>query len=174
MPRLYDGRPSRHATTQHVGRSSDSRVNRETGLLTWTVLTPTESDPGNGRLECSRKILGYSGGAVPDLHRSSLFVGRTHRPRPTTNARSPRVKPIQGWPPCKALPTDCGEEEKTPGRLCRRPGVEMLSVLLPDQSRNPDSSWLRLGCCNLRTALASIWRIRSRVTLNMWPTSSSV
>ena len=42
------------------------------------------------------------------------------------------------------------------------------------QSRNPTSSWLRLGCCSLRTALASIWRIRSRVTLKMWPTSSSV
>jgi len=33
---------------------------------------------------------------------------------------------------------------------------------------------LRLGCFNFRSALASIWRIRSRVTLNCWPTSSKV
>jgi hypothetical protein len=31
--------------------------------------------------------LGYSGGAAPDLHRSSLFVGRFQRERPTTNAQ---------------------------------------------------------------------------------------
>jgi hypothetical protein len=30
--------------------------------------------------------LGYSGGAVPGLHRSSLFVGRNSNVRPTTNA----------------------------------------------------------------------------------------
>ena len=30
--------------------------------------------------------LGYSGGAVPDLHRRSLFVGRPKHGRPTTNA----------------------------------------------------------------------------------------
>ena len=40
------------------------------------------------------------------------------------------------------------------------------------QSRKPTNSWLRLGCWSLRTALASIWRMRSRVTLKMWPTSS--
>src|SRR5262252_2358060 len=32
----------------------------------------------------------------------------------------------------------------------------------------------RLGCLSLRSALASIWRMRSRVTENWWPTSSSV
>ncbi len=42
------------------------------------------------------------------------------------------------------------------------------------QSRNPESSSLRAGACSLRTALASICRIRSRVTLKMCPTSSSV
>ena len=42
------------------------------------------------------------------------------------------------------------------------------------QSRKPTSSWLRLGCWSLRTALASICRMRSRVTLKMCPTSSSV
>ena len=42
------------------------------------------------------------------------------------------------------------------------------------QSKNPASSSLRAGACSLRTAFASICRIRSRVTLKMWPTSSSV
>ena len=32
----------------------------------------------------------------------------------------------------------------------------------------------RLGCLSLRSAFASIWRMRSRVTENCWPTSSSV
>jgi len=32
----------------------------------------------------------------------------------------------------------------------------------------------RLGCFSLRSAFASIWRMRSRVTENCWPTSSSV
>jgi hypothetical protein len=32
----------------------------------------------------------------------------------------------------------------------------------------------RLGCFSFLSALASIWRMRSRVTENFWPTSSSV
>ena len=35
----------------------------------------------------SSYFLGYSGGAAPDLHRCSLFVGPSHGKRPTTNAR---------------------------------------------------------------------------------------
>ena len=31
-----------------------------------------------------------------------------------------------------------------------------------------------LGCFSFRSAFASIWRMRSRVTQNCWPTSSSV
>ena len=41
-------------------------------------------------------------------------------------------------------------------------------------SRNERSLRLRLGCFSLRSAFASIWRIRSRVTENCWPTSSKV
>ena len=33
-----------------------------------------------------RALVGYSGGAVPDLHRSSLFVGRPNLSVPTTNS----------------------------------------------------------------------------------------
>src|SRR6516225_492114 len=45
----------------------------------------------------------------------------------------------------------------------------------------PHQSWRkllrildRLGCFSFLSALASIWRMRSRVTENRWPTSSSV
>src|SRR5262249_22939385 len=45
----------------------------------------------------------------------------------------------------------------------------------------PHQSWRkllrildRLGCFSFLSALASIWRMRSRVTENWWPTSSSV
>jgi hypothetical protein len=41
-------------------------------------------------------------------------------------------------------------------------------------SRKLRSFRLRLGCLSLRSAFASIWRMRSRVTENCWPTSSSV
>ena len=36
------------------------------------------------------------------------------------------------------------------------------------------ASGCRLGCFSFRSAFASIWRMRSRVTENCWPTSSSV
>src|ERR1039457_3374302 len=41
-------------------------------------------------------------------------------------------------------------------------------------SRNPSSLHLRVGWRSLRSALASIWRMRSRVTSYWCPTSSSV
>src|SRR5699024_4638646 len=41
-------------------------------------------------------------------------------------------------------------------------------------SKKSFSCLLRLGCLSLRRALASIWRIRSLVTPNTLPTSSSV
>ena len=43
-----------------------------------------------------------------------------------------------------------------------------------DISRNPCSLRARTGCWSLRIALASTWRTRSRVTLKILPTSSSV
>ena len=41
-------------------------------------------------------------------------------------------------------------------------------------SRKPVNWRMRVGCRILRKALASIWRMRSRVTLNCLPTSSRV
>jgi hypothetical protein len=43
-----------------------------------------------------------------------------------------------------------------------------------ETSRKPSSLRARTGCCSLRMALASTWRTRSRVTLKILPTSSSV
>lgn len=39
-------------------------------------------------------------------------------------------------------------------------------------SRNPFNCFLCTGCCNFLTALASIWRTRSRANLKMRPSSS--
>ncbi len=78
MPR--SGRPSRHYCTNRAGRSSDFRVR---------PARPSHRPHRNKRrgrqwssaeLGQPRKRLGYSGGAVPVFHRSSLFVGQAkHR-----------------------------------------------------------------------------------------------
>ena len=44
----------------------------------------------------------------------------------------------------------------------------------PQLSKKLRSFLDRLGCLSFRSAFASIWRMRSRVTENCWPTSSSV
>src|ERR1041385_3963108 len=49
-----------------------------------------------------------------------------------------------------------------------------IHVQSPGASRNPSSCRIRVGCRILRNALASIWRMRSRVTWNCRPTSSKV
>src|SRR5262249_45689441 len=64
------------------------------------------------------------------------------------------------------------EEEATAGLRKKTPA---LAGVLSDQlSRNDRRFRDLLGCFNFRSALASIWRMRSRVTENCWPTSSSV
>ena len=68
--------------------------------------------------------------------------------------------------------------KKTHGHLARGFGVSKTITAFPVQclapSRNPSSIRLRTGCCSFRTALASICRTRSRVTLKIRPTSSRV
>ena len=61
-------------------------------------------------------------------------------------------------------------QKKTAGRLATGGWWPVQPVL----SRKPSSCRLRTGCWSLRTALASIWRTRSRVTLKIRPTSSRV
>ena len=57
----------------------------------------------------------------------------------------------------------------TPDRaLSRRPGLKA------QLSRKLRSFLLRLGCFSFLSAFASICLLRSRVTENCWPTSSSV
>ena len=64
------------------------------------------------------------------------------------------------------------DQKKTAGRPKATGGLRIGGQ--PVLSRKPSSCRLRTGCWSLRTALASIWRTRSRVTLKMRPTSSSV
>jgi hypothetical protein len=52
-----------------------------------------------------------------------------------------------------------------------RSGHPYLATL---PGKNPSSFRARTGCCNLRMAFASTCRTRSRVTLKIRPTSSSV
>jgi len=82
------------------------------------------------------------------------------------------------WPPEARAPVHhpharpASASQTAPG-VHRNPPLITLGAPLR-QSMKPESSSLRAGACSLRTALASICRIRSRVTLKMWPTSSSV
>jgi len=58
--------------------------------------------------------------------------------------------------------------------------LRLISAWLPfgylttPPGKKPSNFLARTGCCNLRIALASTWRTRSRVTLKIRPTSSSV
>ena len=67
------------------------------------------------------------------------------------------------------LPYEMPLYAKPPG-LSRRCGC--ISMSLQALSTKLRSILLRLGCRSLRSALASIWRTRSRVTSKSWPTSS--
>ena len=62
----------------------------------------------------------------------------------------------------------------TQGRHRHEKGPAIAGPFFDQLSRKLRSLRLRLGCFSLRSALASIWRMRSRVTENCWPTSSSV
>ena len=110
------------------------------------------------------QTLGYSGGAVPELHRSSLF----RRPPKACGDRPPthavQQKQFSGGKDLSNLPKKNRVESL---RVALDPVGSYRNEALTGQSKKPISSWLRLGCCSLRTALASIWRMRSRVTLKM-------
>ena len=69
-----------------------------------------------------------------------------------------------------------GERDRAdrPSDLARLPAGGKGSWSHAARSRKPANCWLRTGCCSFLTALASIWRTRSRVTLNIRPTSSRV
>src|SRR5688500_5366759 len=75
-----------------------------------------------------------------------------------------------------AAPQDEGGERTEQGHKKNGgPKTRRLHSNQTDQlSRKLRSLRERLGCLSLRSALASIWRMRSRVTENCWPTSSSV
>src|SRR5262249_31099189 len=77
---------------------------------------------------------------------------------------------------------DTSDHSRTPAAQTRltydREGQPRVGTVAPPP---PHQSWRkllrildRLGCFSFLSALASIWRMRSRVTENWWPTSSSV
>jgi len=68
-------------------------------------------------------------------------------------------------------PAKSSQNRKSPGST---PGLSISIATETQLSKKLRSFLLRLGCFNFRNAFASIWRIRSRVTLNCWPTSSNV
>jgi hypothetical protein len=160
-PEFGPTRPSHHGNAAAMAKIESGRPN---AVRTRSVRTT--------------RSLGYSGGAAPDLHRCSLFVGPSHGKKPTTNARrngfySSEVKEAVNRSK-EETPTQPSNEKKprgcNPWACC---GLQQCGRTIR-QSKNPTNSWLRDGCWSLRTALASICRIRSRVTLKMWPTSSNV
>ena len=108
----------------------------------------------------------------PTLRRGRIYAARrlpaSSICRVTAAGRGRR--PLQiGWKRHCAPQDNADRQTNTPagygGGVC---GLHFY------QSRKSRSFLLRLGWRSLRRALASIWRIRSRVTLNSLPTSSSV
>ena len=73
------------------------------------------------------------------------------------------------WVNCNNLYPKKNRRSNSTGGFSRQ-----LAALAASTSRKPLSCLARTGCCSLRTALASICRTRSRVTLKMRPTSSRV
>src|SRR5262249_1926559 len=82
---------------------------------------------------------------------------------------------------------DTSHHSRTPRRARgAKPGTQKGEEVNPPAGAKggpppPHQSWRkllrildRLGCFSFLSAFASIWRMRSRVTENCWPTSSSV
>jgi hypothetical protein len=72
-----------------VGRSSDFRASAGPAFSSRRQLTTViGADARQWPKDWANLLpLGHSGGAVPDFHRSSLFVGPSSKKGPTTNAR---------------------------------------------------------------------------------------
>ncbi len=109
-------------------------------------------------------------------------VGRHHRPGARPERRGARRRGAAGPPDRRGLSRRIWKRaaDRRPvaqvtelRRSIRRPAREESRVGL-SCPKSSGASWLRLGCLSLRSAFASIWRMRSRVTENCWPTSSSV
>ena len=118
-----------------------------------------------------------------------ILIGGT----PVTSRRTRRELPVTLPPPPPPPPLLCARFEraralkiKTAPAVVRDDGDETNPVVFHFffHAASTCASWsvgrysrrtpLRLGWRSLRSALASIWRMRSRVTLNTLPISSSV
>src|ERR1700694_3711400 len=78
------------------------------------------------------------------------------------------------WHACGHKLASEGQDTRAVQHYLRLGYVKGIHVPPHQYSRKLLSILERLGCFSLRSALASIWRMRSRVTENCWPTSSSV
>ena len=88
-----------------------------------------------------------------------LWVGRSNVPVPSS--------PSQSWPGCTTVTSGYDFRK---GQVIIRRGPAPPHQLSRKLLRILD----RLGCFSFLSALASIWRMRSRVNENCWPTTSSV
>ena len=78
-------RPSRRATENALVGLLTSELGKAGLLVASGCQNAAPVDNGSNQLPSV--TLGYSGGAVPGLHRSSLFCRTFQQKRPTTNAR---------------------------------------------------------------------------------------
>ena len=127
----------------------------------------------------SRRANGQPGPEVVGAFRGSrrAWVGAAHSPSPDVRCAHPGLRSLR----VRGASASCLRLLPQPGS--RGVGSPFLKLVFcrsvawrrhDVQSMKPLSSSLRAGACSLRTALASICRMRSRVTLKMCPTSSSV
>ena len=114
--------------------------------------------------------------AAPPGRDSALRCPRRQAERQATE----QTAPGGGWGECShcvlggtarhAVPTRATRPNEPP-RSCVRTSADHNGSAV---SRKPCKCRTRVGCRSLRRALASIWRMRSRVTLYILPISSSV
>ena len=112
---------------------------------------------------------------VPGRYRLEADTTAQDGRRATVHRRDAGATPDYGAEPNgpRRTPT----ESRCPMETNQPPMDQPLMVQPPlsfSRSKKPSSLRARTGCCSLRMALASTWRTRSRVTLKILPTSSSV
>src|SRR5205814_1283476 len=138
-------------------------------ILSLTQAVFLAGDVGLIRLELARALvhtaLQVFGVLLEAMNLTQDHGGAGHRGVLLLLAPRGTGGPPVGWRLTGGTPVPRGRalNKKTAGPF--GPAVACHFRMLP--SRKPSSCRLRTGCCSLRTALASICRTRSRVTLKM-------
>ena len=120
------------------------------------------------RVELSRAARGRWGVDVPP-HRNRVSRGRERRGE-RKNKNRPRRESACAKTPALSAQRHFYFSSRLDFLKWSNPGPAVLI----SASKNPCNWRMRVGWRILRSAFASIWRMRSRVTLNCLPTSSSV